>query len=375
MAFLAFVGMTSIALAVAIGRECLAQTASGAGFQERVHRLALESVPLKYRFVDLSGGYARLAGFRICNQRMRYRNGMQGLPYKKSKAGCPPLARGELTNLVERLSMKHTPFLFTLAPCKIDLEGRLFPEGWEGDNPNRRAESAAAALAERGVRVLDLVPRLTATPEDVGRNFFFTDHHWNYRAALQATDLICSELSDMLGCPALKHPDQLRPENWKWQTRRRFFLGSHGRRTGCLFGGLSDFEYGVPRFKSFLERTVPSRRIRKEGDFVKAETVASALKKADPHAVNRYAFYTGPDVGLQIHRNFRAPFPHRVMLVKDSFGDPVAAFLATLFKTVAQVDPRQLSNGETVLDLVERFRPDAVVWLANPSTLLAQRGN
>ena len=60
-----------------------------------------------------------------------------------------------------------------------------------------------------------------------------------------------------------------------------------------------------------------------------------------------------------------APFPHRILLLKDSFGNPVASFLATMFKEVIQVDMRRQPKSVSELDIVKRFKPDVVVRLEN----------
>ena len=82
--------------------------------------------------------------------------------------------------------------------------------------------------------------------------------------------------------------------------------------------------------------------------------------------VDRYGLYTGFDEDIQVHANALAPVRKRLMLVKDSFGNPVSAFLATVFRSVIQVDPRKLPEGVTVMDVVEKHRPDVVVELFNP---------
>ena len=134
-----------------------------------------------------------------------------------------------------------------------------------------------------------------------------------------------------------------------------------------LFSGLDDFEYAVPRFATEMERIQPFGGIHLTGDFSQVEIVAKALL---PSAVQkRYLVYCGSDVGYQIHRNSMSPRPQRIVVVKDSFGKPVVSFLAALFREVVEIDCRYLPKDETVLSIITRHRPDAVVRVANPSTL------
>ena len=57
------------------------------------------------------------------------------------------------------------------------------------------------------------------------------------------------------------------------------------------------------------------------------------------------------------------------MIVKDSFANPVAAFLATVCREVIVVDPRMLGSLSDVIDIVAACRPDVVVELVNPSAI------
>ena len=139
-----------------------------------------------------------------------------------------------------------------------------------------------------------------------------------------------------------------------------------------MFSGIDDFEYAVPRFATQMERNQPAAGISLTGDFLRVEIVAKNLL---PIAIlKRYQVYCGPDFGYQIHRNSSPRRPQRIMVVKDSFGKPIVSFLAALFREVVEVDCRYLSNGETLLSLVVRHRPDVVVRVANPSTLHFESG-
>ena len=348
----------------------LARTAK----RSRTHGLA-EKFPLKQIFIDLNGGACRVAGRRICNKRMRYVNGMLGRPYlprqnEKDMTASPEYrAMADLARDLDRLGI---PFLFALAPCKIDDNMELFPEGWVGGNPNADGRDLIACLEECGVSTLDFTRRFAATTEAVTESFYFTDHHWNIRSAFAAATSIVEKLSVMLGVQGGMELAGIRMEDWEWRTVPGGFIGSHGRRTGSMFSGIDDFEYAVPRFATQMERNQPAAGISLTGDFLRVEIVAKNLL---PIAIlKRYQVYCGPDFGYQIHRNSSPRRPQRIMVVKDSFGKPIVSFLAALFREVVEVDCRYLSNGETLLSLVVRHRPDVVVRVANPSTLHFEAG-
>jgi len=336
-------------------------------------RALAEKFPLKRFFVELNGGACRLAGRRLCNKRLRFRNEMIGHAYTPSNGTISGDGREVAVELAfaRGLRERGIPLLFVLAPCKMSCEGTLFPHGWQGENPNENAQKVAGILAEHGVAVLDLVPRFALTCQDVDRHFLATDHHWNVRTALEATGTICDRLADVLGEPALRGNPRLVPSAWKRHVLERSFVGSHGRRTGSLFSGVEDFEYFLPLFDTVQENEIPGKGKRRTGNFAAAEFNARYLKPDKREW--RWLVYGGPPVGLRLHRNQTPSVDRRCMVVKDSFGRHPVAFLSTVFREVVEVDPRLLEKNQTVIGAVDAYKPDVVVMIANPSSILGPR--
>ena len=127
---------------------------------------------------------------------------------------------------------------------------------------------------------------------------------------------------------------------------------------------MEDFEYAVPRFPTEIEFSIPHRKVVRTGSFEEAELDRRFLDDASWH-VDRYAAYTGGNAPMQLHSSASAPFPYRVLVFKDSFGNPVASFLSTMFKEVVQVDMRRQPEALSELDIVDRFKPDVVVRIEN----------
>ena len=329
--------------------------------------------PMKPRFVELNGGVARAVGRRCCNKRLRYRNGMIGHAYGVSGRcitnGCREVSV-ELS-FASRLRERGVPFLFVLAPCKMSFDGGLMPCGWRCDNQNAESRAVARMLADSGVEVLDLVPRYASTTEDVGRHFFATDHHWNIRTALDATGAVCDRLGEILGRPELCGNPRLSISSWKGHVLKGDFVGSHGRRTGSLFSGTEDFEYFLPLFETEQESFVPGERKRRRGNFEAVEFDGKYLRPEQREW--RWLAYGGPAHGLKVHRNLAPSANLRCMVVKDSFGRHPVAFLSTVFGEVVEVDPRLTEGDQTVEWAVDFYKPDVVVMIANPSSVLSQR--
>ncbi|MBO7683517.1 MAG: hypothetical protein J6T51_02185, partial [Kiritimatiellae bacterium] len=321
-----------------------------------------ERFPCKYWFVDLNGGACRMAGRRICNDRMLFADGSLDCMYAADDAAVARFvaSTASLAGYIEGLGV---PFLYVQAPYKHPLEGGLAPPGWPLANLNDEALRAVSALEGRGVRTLDLVRALAATRKDVAANFYPTDHHWRGRAALKAARLVSRRLSDVLGDASLRSPPQLRAGNWERRVERGAFLGSHGRRTGRFFAGTDDFEYFVPKFRTDIARYMGGRPCA-SGEFVKSVLEMRFLSKG-LHERNAYGVY-GTDRNEVAFVNGKARSSAKVLFVKDSFANPVAGFLATVCREVVKVDPRRCESRDEILRLVEKHRPDAVVMLVHP---------
>ena len=362
---MALVGALSIGVATGTVEDAMSAK-DMRGSVKRAKAAAREKFPMKMDiFVNLNGGVMRLIGRRLCNKRLMYGRDMLGmLCYAEKEEAGIRRGRKSVEALAAGLRKRKVPFVFVLAPCKLDLENEIVPPGWYVWNANLGAERIVPGMRARGVRVLDLIPEFAATADDVEDAFFRTDHHWKIRAAFKATRLVAAEIAAVLKRPEIADHPNLDEDRWEWRVLGNGFCGAHGRRTGRFFAGMEDFEYAVPRFPTDIAFSVPKRKISRTGSFEDAELERRFLDDASWH-VDRYAAYTGGNSPLQLHSSATAPFPHRVLLLKDSFGNPVASFLSTLFKEVVQVDMRRQPESVSELDMVKRFKPDVVVRIEN----------
>ena len=321
-----------------------------------------EQFPCKYWFVDLNGGACRVAGRRLCNDRMLCADGSLDA---MCAADGPSVDRfvESTAGLADSIRQLGMPFLYVQAPCKRPLEGGLTPAGWPSFNINDEALRAVSELKGRGVRTLDLVRTLAGRRKDAATNFYHTDHHWRGRAAFKAAKLVSRELADVLGDDSLRSPPQLKVENWERRVEKGAFLGSHGRRTGRFFAGTDDFEYFVPKFKTNIWRYMYGK-LYAYGEFEKSVLDMRFLSR-ELHERNAYGVY-GTDRNEVIYVNKRPRSQAKLLFVKDSYANPVVDFLSTVCREVVKVVPRRCESREELLRIVEKHRPDAVVMLVHP---------
>ena len=58
----------------------------------------------------------------------------------------------------------------------------------------------------------------------------------------------------------------------------------------------------------------------------------------------------------------------KILLIKDSFSLPFAAYLSTVVGEIHMIDLRYYKQ-QTVLDYIDDYQPDMVIILYNPSVL------
>lgn len=323
---------------------------------------------LREGFLDLNGGWSRLIGQRRCNGVIRLNNGHLSRPTTPLDTAVPAALMDEFSRFCGDLGVRT---LFVQCPYKIDPGQTVVPRGAPFDWADRNADSFLAGLRE--TEALDLRPLLAGSVADVTRNFFRTDHHWTFGAAFAASAEIARRVLSLSG----DSDDGVRAldgSGWEKRTFPRRFTGAVGRRTGPWFGGTDEVEYLVPAFGTDLLCSTTRRygsTTVDSGSFEKTILRREVLAPPASHYQDTgYSLY-GHDRGMVRIENRSAPVHRRILVVKDSFGTPVVAFLSTVFSEVVAFDLRHW-KALAMSDVVSVLRPDIVLVLYNPRDLSAK---
>ena len=333
-------------------------------FVQQVQAACTGQTREKTAFVNVNGLFARALGQRECNGVIRLDNGMLTFPSYEKDMG--PTA-DNLMEFNEFLADRDIGFLYVQAPCKVDAEDELMPDGMEYP-ANGNADELLRRLEEGGVAALDLRPALSATPEAATENFFGTDHHWTCTAALKAFPLIVERLAALA-------PEQTvdmtytDPSLWEAHTYQDWFLGSLGKRTGTFFGGVDDITYYTPKFETNMSCAVPMIHYAfYHGDFSDAILRMEHIETRDLFQLSPYCVYIGGDYPVVQHRNADAPNKLKVVMIKDSFTLPMQAYFSTIFQEVHVLDPRYMTSCN-VSEYITMCQPDLVMVMISADML------
>lgn len=339
-------------------------------FTQRVHSGYTNNLCLKNGFISLNGWFARRLDQTICNEVVRFKNAQLG----EGSVGVAPeggnaekcCANADHLIAFDRyLKELDIPFLYALAPYKVDQKGECLPDGVY-NTLNADADAALAHLREAGVHTLDLRPALSPNAELTRRYFYPTDHHWTFEAAFVGAQEIARELKETR-LPELDD-SRLNLNLWEAHTLKNWSLGSWGKRVGPCFGGVDDMTYYTPKFETAMSCANPDAQEFFKGDFSDALIRRRYIEKRDYFGIIAYQMYAGYLYPLVHYRNPDAPNDLRVLMIIDSFGKPAAAYLSTLFREVDTIDPRKLKLY-SVAEYVRYSAPDLVIQLNNPDEL------
>lgn len=336
-------------------------------------RGAMESeFPQRLSFVDLNGLFLRLIGQHFCNGVVKTEPHdillkPNARPVRTKKAAK------KMRQFADFCARHGARFLYVQLPRKLDVRNRMLPAGVE-ERSNANIRKMLKSFREAGVECLDMCAEFAATPDDVARNFYRTDHHWRNDAAFRMAGLLAAEIARRCAVPegdARRAAELLSPESWTREEHPSCFLGSLGRRTGSLFSGLDDLTVLRPRFGTRMSIRVPSKGVDLTGTFEETNMRRSgdALSSASSFVTDAYsALYVGGIYPQVVHKNPGAPLGVRVLLIGDSFARPVEAFLSVAARRLDVIDPRRTKRDFRLSEYVLQMKPDIVIQMINPSS-------
>lgn len=332
-------------------------------FVAEIQQVYTENTAWKGPFVNLSGLFARATGQKVCNEVIRLNNGMLCFPSEEKQYVY--WVGDNLSSFAYYLVEKGVPFLYVQAPCKVDQEGALLPEGVEYF-ANADGNDLINYLAANGLYTLDLRPAFSATAEQVEQNFYRTDHHWTFETALRACPIIVERMDAILRDRTLD-ASNLAFDRWEAHTLEDWFLGSLGKRVGVYYGGVDDLTYYTPKFETHISQAVMNHQTLTVGDFTQANMHMEYAQRRDYFNDSPYCIYVGGDYPLVQHRNAGAPNQMKVLMIKDSYSLPAQCYLSTVFSEVDVIDPRYFPSGiESVAEYAALSQPDFVLMILNP---------
>ncbi len=244
--------------------------------------------------------------------------------------------------IVEDSGAEH---FYLMTPDK-EIKGTTeFETGLPYAYNNEAADSFLASISEAGVDYMDLRENLVDSDLDMNEVFYDTDHHWTTETAFWAF----TELVDYLNT---SYGEDLDPDyfyrdidNYNQIVYEDSFLGSQGRQAGIEYAGIDDFTLIYPKFATDFtyysynagyEETYTGRF---EKALIQANTFNNVLDVMETENDKYFSYLVGNKAEVYI-TNEEIESGVKILIIKDSFVVPMAAFLSTVCDEVVLIDPR-----------------------------------
>lgn len=204
---------------------------------------------------------------------------------------------------------------------------------------------------EAGYSVLDLHAAMHEKQNLHDQLFFKTDHHWTPDAGLWAA----GRIAEALHIPA----ETLDTAHFKPLVYPNRFLGTEGNRCGRLYCACEDMSIPIPQAQTQFT-VCAAGDPDKTGSF--ADVMFDPAEYSESKSVydlRLYGMILNGDHAYVSIRNLQNPDGKRVLLIKDSFSNVIAPYLALVCREVDLIDVRNF-EGSTA-DWVRQNKPDAVM--------------
>jgi len=254
-----------------------------------------------------------------------------------------------LADLRAKTAQAEVPLLMVYVPRKQEVFADVLPKHW--DNTYLDDKAAIIDQFNQAGTTLDLTP-IVGDSATRTKNWYRTDHHWNYPAAIAARNAVTLQLQQM----RIATPQPLPVLNQMRHYPK--FIGSVGRRltaTGVAQPDVFQIPWvthsGLTRCSEQpLDTPVCSKSI-----------LVNSIGNRKDQYTNRYATFLDGDNGID---DIRGSGTGTYVILKDSFGDAFVPYFALGAKRVVSIDERHYS-GATLSQVIAQIHPDAVIFLHN----------
>ena len=335
----------------------------GAGLRSVVSDL--ESVDrVTYPFVNVNGLYQNLMqrnymydadseNDTIKTTRGQLASVSSSVSKKKMKASVAELAATR-----DRLSAQGIPLLYVQAPGKLGFSEEGPMPGLE-NNTYQKLNDFLAELDKADIDHVDTREWMSG-PD----GFYDTDHHWTTETCFD----IAAGLGRLLNSEYGFNIDEaaLDASNYDFETHKDAFLGAEGRRTGRYYAGLDDFTVITPAFDTDFHVEIESKETghsERDGSF--EDTIMDSTKDTVHYSFDDSAYYAywGGDYGRAEAVNNKIDDDSSIVVIKDSYGIPVTAFLTNMFHKVNVIDIRYYESDKKLRDVIAEADPDMVMFI------------
>ncbi|WP_330949201.1 DHHW family protein [Virgibacillus sp. MG-45] len=280
----------------------------------------------------------------------------------------PTLVSNDKQRSPEEIAKRIKSFAANINNKKVDVYFALVPNKTTmmEDKLPTYIRSEANVLSDRLIDALsnnnNIVPldiRDTIKPHMNEENlYFYTDHHWKPRAAYYAYASIINKIKEKHSIVSPKHLN-----DFDWEESEVEFLGSDARTTTEAYVRNPDTITIVK--PAFQEQELD---ICFNGKCGRSFNDERYLKLKDKYT-NRYKTYFSGDVDEAVIQNPNIKDDQKLLILKDSYANPILQFIARNFSETRVLDLRHYKEN-SIYQYIEENNIDYVLFIHNINSLV-----
>lgn len=270
----------------------------------------------------------------------------------------------KLIEIENYLTKQNIPLCFVLALSK-DIDG--FTEFKKGidiyANSKTNYENFISVLKNSNINYINLNSSKYLNNIDLNNAFYKTDHHWQTKTSFWASKQIIKSINNTYGFNIDNDGFNSNLDNYNVEILENSFLGSLGKRMGIVYSGVDDYTLIIPDFDTSLKLYKGyNQTLIKEGSFYDVIIDKEKSNVNNPINTNRYASYFGGDDDFITIENTKADNSYKILIIKDSYALPVAAFMSLSVNKLTMIDLR-LTKEQSIKNYIEENDYDLILFL------------
>lgn len=271
-----------------------------------------------------------------------------------------------LNELGEILKEKGSKLYYFPMPAKVFEMADVLPSFVPKGRGKENTEYLLSNLNENVVTGINVSKELNEnfSKKEISKMYFKTDHHWNMRGAFFGYQT----LIQVIGEDFPIHKDLMKKENYTFYCEKeKTIIGSWNRNLHMLVPANEDYPcYYQPNKFSFDDMVIYKGEMKKQNLFPFNEYYAIGLRKNEAF-IEYHDAYANNYAELNIlNKNEKNGL--NVLLIKDSYANPIIPHIALHFTKTTVFDPRY-DKKRSVLDLINNREFDLVIILYNSNNL------
>ncbi|MDS0525430.1 DHHW family protein [Clostridium sp. SHJSY1] len=275
-----------------------------------------------------------------------------------------------LKNSVEK---KGTKVIFISPPSKSIAQTSENSEELNIKDHNLLQNEFLLDLHNNEVDYLDLRKPLLNSNIPKEELFFKTDHHWTSQSAFVSFSAIVEKMKSLYGVDLDPNKFYTNLDNYNQRTYKNNLLGSQGRDTGINYSGLDDFTLIWPKFPTnFTYDSTDNygEKVHKEGSFEQSLLKSEALyHESDIYEVSSYESYIDGIRAFNKIVNLNNPKGPKILMIRDSFSNPVESFLAPVCSEIHAIWPLAKEGKVDVEEYLKDNKFDYVFVMLYPGNI------